>query len=84
MNDAEASWPARVLAANSLLDRAWGKPKQAVAVRDQGSTSMLRIEIVDPNGQTETVTINDRPSAPELVIDADAPDDKEATGASDA
>jgi len=58
MRDTQAPWPARVTAATALLDRAWGKPKEHVEV-ESVSTSLLRIEIVDPNGHVdETITIN--------------------------
>jgi hypothetical protein len=36
VNDDKAPYGAQIAAANALLERAWGKPKQEIAVEDQG------------------------------------------------
>ena len=48
MNDEEAPHAARVTAANSLLDRGWGKPAQSVAVTHSKSvTDMSDDELIE-------------------------------------
>ncbi len=73
MNDPNAPWPARVAAAHGLLDRAWGKAPQDLAV-DSDSAAFLRIQFVDA-GDTTTVTIQ-RPTA-ETTINSEARDDED-------
>ena len=46
MNDKTQAGPARVAAANALLDRGFGKPTQVVAGDDEGSPVKLVTEIV--------------------------------------
>ena len=58
MRDETAPWPVRVLAANSLLDRGFGKPKERVVLETPTGAALLRIEIVDTNGDREMVTID--------------------------
>ncbi len=36
VNDGEAPYAAQIAAANAVLDRAWGRPKQDIAVEDKG------------------------------------------------
>lgn len=47
MRDKEAPWPARIAAANVVLERAWGKAPERLAIDGQG-IGTLRIEFVDP------------------------------------
>lgn len=44
MNEPEAPHAARVSAANSLLDRGWGKPTQPIAGDD--ASDPLRLEVI--------------------------------------
>ncbi len=49
MNEPEAGAPARVAAANALLDRGWGKPKQTLVGEDEnGNTGPLVITWLKP------------------------------------
>jgi hypothetical protein len=57
MDQPSASDAARVSAANSLLDRGWGKPTQPIAGDDDADTLKLEIikrVIVDPTGNTDS------------------------------
>lgn len=51
MNSAEAPDAARVSAANSILDRGWGKPAQPIVGDDEAApiSSKLTWEIIRPN-----------------------------------
>ncbi len=54
MNQAEAPHAARVSAANSLLDRGWGKPTQPISGDDDGAPiKFTRIELVGVRPATE-------------------------------
>lgn len=68
MNDAEAPWPSRVAAANALLDRAWGEPKEHVQIDGEGGTPLLRIQFVDAV-DTTTVTVQAPTAASEFSED---------------
>jgi hypothetical protein len=51
MRNTKAPAPARIAAANAILDRGWGKPTQAVEKREDGALELIhRIErvIVSP------------------------------------
>lgn len=50
MGDEEAPHAARVSAANSLLDRGYGKPSQVLAGDENGGPIVTRIELVDGHG----------------------------------
>ena len=59
MSDRKARWADRVRAAELLLDRAFGRPQQHTEPNENGSPTMLRIEVINPDvQQTEVVTIN--------------------------
>jgi hypothetical protein len=46
MRNTRASPPARIAAANALLDRGWGKPPQAIENGDDGALELIhRIEL---------------------------------------
>jgi hypothetical protein len=46
VNDEEAPYGAQIAAANAVLERAWGKAKQEIAVEDQGrSPESMLIEV---------------------------------------
>lgn len=75
MEDEAAPWPSRIAAATTIVDRAWGKPKEHVQIDGDGIAS-LRIEFVDPRTDTvsrETITVTPetidgiatKPEAPE-------------------
>lgn len=57
--DSDAPWSARIAAAASVLDRAWGKPKEQVEISNESGVPMLTLRFVDPNGVAadETVTL---------------------------
>ena len=59
IRDPNAPWPSRITAATTILDRAWGKPREHVQIDGDGIAS-LRIVFVDPNETipTPTPTIN--------------------------
>jgi hypothetical protein len=47
MRNTKASPPARIAAANAILDRGWGKPTQAIETSDDGALELIhRIERV--------------------------------------
>lgn len=48
---------ARLNAAAMVIERAWGKPKEQLELAHASGAQLLRIEIVDPGGETEAVTI---------------------------
>ena len=54
MNKSDAPEAARVSAANSLLDRGWGKATQPISGDDDGTPLIVRIErvLVDPKVST--------------------------------
>jgi hypothetical protein len=57
LKDKEAPHAARVSAANSLLDRGWGKPAQAIVGGDEDDPAVrliteIRTTIVDPKAST--------------------------------
>lgn len=56
MNQKEAPAAARVAAANSLLDRGWGKPVQAVehSGPDGAPIEVTRIELVAPKADDDS------------------------------
>ena len=57
MNDKSEKGPARVSAASCILDRAWGKPLQALELSDPDGEPLfksIKIEIVSPNNTTPT------------------------------
>ena len=45
--DAEAPHAARATAANSLLDRAWGKPAQQITGEDGGAVQIMVVTGID-------------------------------------
>lgn len=54
MEQADAPPAARVAAANSLLDRGWGKPTQPIAGdEDSGPIQFTRIELVGVRPSTQ-------------------------------
>jgi hypothetical protein len=55
MRNTKATPPARVAAANAILDRGWGKPTQALGNDDSALELIHRIEriIVQPNVDPE-------------------------------
>ena len=55
MNQAKASPAARVSAANSLLDRGWGKPAQSLAIEDK--TSHL-FEMTEEEADARLIELN--------------------------
>ena len=56
--DESAPWPARISAAVSVLDRAWGKPKDTGA-GDAPGVPALRIEFVSSEtNETQHATIS--------------------------
>jgi hypothetical protein len=54
MNQEEAPHAARVAAANSLLDRGWGKAAQIIAGDEDAPLTIRRIEVVLIGSATET------------------------------
>jgi hypothetical protein len=71
MNDVDAPWPARINAANGLLDRAWGKVPHNFTLDGEGA-AILRVEFVDA-GDATTITIQ-RPTR-EATINGEAHED---------
>ena len=65
MNDEDAPWAARVVAANSLLDRAWGKAKEPLEVRGGGVTSVTIRSVNHGEVYPEAPTIEAEP-APQI------------------
>lgn len=53
---------ARVLAANSLLDRGWGKPDQHVVGEDGGAVRVIIRHIIENAGENEPVVIDNEVS----------------------
>ena len=58
VNDEDAPWNVRVLAANSLLDRGFGKPKEHVELNGGTGVPALRIEFVSAQQHTEREAID--------------------------
>lgn len=50
MQDTQAPHAARVSAANSILDRGYGKPSQVLSGDEEGGPIVTRIELVDGDG----------------------------------
>jgi hypothetical protein len=48
---------ARVMAANSILDRGWGRPAQVHSGEDGGSIQVIIRQIADITGEAEPVLI---------------------------
>jgi hypothetical protein len=78
MRNPKESGATRVSAANSLLDRAWGKPVQAIAAQDGESSITLHLiaaqlisKQLEP--QDEPPTINAEPVNGHEVFDLNAP-----------
>jgi len=65
IGDPEAPWAARVRAAELILDRAFGKPKEPSELRAETSIPALRIEFVSTSQHTEREAIEGQ-----RVIDA--------------
>lgn len=76
-NDRTAPWAARISAAVSVLDRAWGKPKEQVELHNESGVPMLTLRFIDPHGVAadETVTITMPQEALAAPPGAPAPDD---------
>ncbi len=49
MTNDEAPHAARVAAANSLLDRGWGKPHQAIEISGEVSSKVVRAPAISSN-----------------------------------
>ena len=56
----------RVAAAQVLLDRGWGRPRQQVQLGGEAGITLMRIEIHDPQGETVTIDAA-QPAASETV-----------------
>jgi hypothetical protein len=57
-NDPSAPWSARIQAAVSVLDRAWGKAPERIELAGDSGQPMLVIRIVDPGGESgETIEL---------------------------
>jgi hypothetical protein len=52
---------ARVMAANSILDRGWGRPAQVHSGEDGGSIQVIIRQIADITGEAEPVLIEHEP-----------------------
>lgn len=77
MQDPGAPWPARVVAANSILDRGWGRPKEHLHVDGDGIAG-LTIEFVAPKNFEQEVRATQGP-----VINGDAQEAGEHTDVDD-
>ncbi len=60
MDQPDAPHAARVAAANSLLDRGWGKPTQPIAGDDEADALRLEVikrVIIDPTGNQDSAGV---------------------------
>jgi hypothetical protein len=82
INDASAPWPARVVAANSILDRAFGKPKETLQFDGADAVTSITLQIVRPGADGEQAPVQ---STPPVIIEGNAePGDAEPVDAEDA
>ena len=78
MRDPSAPWPARVVAANSILDRGWGKAKETLQLDGADAVTSITLQIVRPGADAEQAPLQ----TPQPVIidgNVDPGDADEAT-----